>query len=229
MNELEGSRMFVNLSRRRDRPLPGRFGMDYVWMTRPVQIWQPVQIWHDRGNKTTCFSLSGVSSKKPGGWDFGGVCVCNSSAYVPFCGIHICINIYIYQRVIWYPWHRIQHSFSCSSVAQCTSLFSFFLYTLSWLMLFLFPRQRLQLQPLSGPIRGGGGVPGNEGLAHLQAAGWDAEPGLHSGLLPAFRHHPASGHRHGQIWAQEAKAAWQVIGHWDHTPAVIGRFIWLRQ
>ena len=21
--------------------------MDYVWMTRPVQIWQPVQIWHD--------------------------------------------------------------------------------------------------------------------------------------------------------------------------------------
>ena len=23
--------------------------MDYVWMTRPVQIWQPVQIWHDSG------------------------------------------------------------------------------------------------------------------------------------------------------------------------------------
>ncbi|CAL8269535.1 unnamed protein product [Boreogadus saida] len=28
--------------------LSGRFGVDYVWMTRPVQIWQPVQIWHDR-------------------------------------------------------------------------------------------------------------------------------------------------------------------------------------
>ena len=32
---------------RRDRLLPGRFGMDYVRMTYPVQIWHPVQIWCD--------------------------------------------------------------------------------------------------------------------------------------------------------------------------------------
>ena len=32
---------------RRDHLLPGRFGMDYVWMTCPVQIWHPVQIWRD--------------------------------------------------------------------------------------------------------------------------------------------------------------------------------------
>ena len=57
MNELEGSRMFMNISRlsTRDHLLPGRFWMDYVWMTRPVQIWQPVQIWHDS-------SSGGVSS-----------------------------------------------------------------------------------------------------------------------------------------------------------------------
>ena len=90
-------------------------------------------------------------------------------------------------------------------------------------MPFLFPRKQLPLQPLSGPARGGGGVPGDEGLAHLQAAGRDAEPGLHRGLLPAVRHHPAPRHRHGQIWAQEAQAAWQVIGCWDHTLQRWGR------
>lgn len=49
-------------------------------------------------------------------------------------------------------------------------------------------------------------------MAQLRGPGGDAEPRLHHRLVPAQRHHPASRHPDGQVWAAPAAPGWQVMG-----------------